>query len=166
MTALRNICAAALLLALAISSASTAATPYTPARGNAERAAIMDAIRRGTGSDTTFTVGYLKVVIDDDTRLAFAEVSPASESLTPFSGWLLLKRETGERWKVLWGVEKKGYENCKFISVAYRNAVALAERFETSMALFSPSFRATRLGLTARRTGDICKGRIVTDVNG
>lgn len=145
-------------------SATAAAMPYTPEPGTADRAAIMDSIRRGTESDSIFVVDYLKVTNGEGAKFAFAEVHPASASArSPFRGWVILKRETGERWQTLWGVDYDGYGSCHVLKTAYMNAVELASRFETSMMLFSREFRRGHLAIISRADGSTCKGSVVVN---
>lgn len=150
-------------LVIALLALPALAAPYTPSIGTADRASIMDAIRKGTHSNSVMVVDYLKVTTGPDgVRLAFAEVHPASASASaPFRGWVILKRSIGERWETLWGVDYDGYGACRPLKVAYTNAVEVASRFGTSMSIFSPEFRRANMALISRRDYATCKGNIV-----
>ncbi|WP_375381518.1 hypothetical protein [uncultured Sphingomonas sp.] len=156
----------AAVAAAAIGSSAHAADPYVPARGGAARAAIMDAIRRGTQSDSVFIVDYLEVASDEDTKFAFAEVHPASASgIKGFHGWVILNREVGEKWITLWGVDYDGHDYCRILNDNYQDAVEAASRYNTSMTLFSPSFRRQ---LSASFTNDdygTCRGKVIISIS-
>lgn len=113
-------------LIVAAGGVQAAPPVYTPAPGTPVRQQIMDAIREGTGSTSTFIVHRLRVTRGRTADIAYAEVDSANASSnSPFGGWLLLSR-IGGRWRVLWGVGGGGAMDCDQLEHVHRNSLAAA----------------------------------------
>jgi len=112
---------------LAVVSIFSAQPSSTPAPDSIERAAIMDEIRRGVGTDSVFKVERLVVYGDGSDRIAYAEVVPAQAgSRRPFSGWAVLEHKD-YGWRALVAVGGSGEARCGLIKATF--AVAMS-RFE------------------------------------
>lgn len=139
---------------LAVALAATALSPpatATPAPGSAERAAILDAVRVGTGTSGRVIVDHLRT----DGAAAYVELHGASAD--GMTGKAFLTREGG-RWTLAWAVAGGGATACAELSRLYD----LAVRRAGDSALFSVSFEADRAEADAgAQRGEICLGDIL-----
>jgi hypothetical protein len=131
--------AVAVLFAMPAASISAPLdTIYTPAKGSAERAAILDGLRAIDGEKPKFTVHAMNVFHHGSRAIAVVNAEADPGDGDP-ADWVLTSEGNGP-WKAVWGVGGGGSNSCIDIADAYREAQALARRYGADPAKLMPTF--------------------------
>lgn len=131
--------AAAVLFAMPAASMSTPLdTIYTPAKGSAERTAILDGLRALDNEKPKFTVHVMNVFHHGSRAIAVVNAEADPGDGDP-ADWVLISEVNGP-WKVVWGVGGGGANSCIDIADAYREAQTLARRYGADPAILMPEF--------------------------
>jgi hypothetical protein len=150
------------VVAAAAAVMTMGATFSTPGIGQSDRVAIMDAIRETTGVSTIFKVAYLRIGAAAGIKVAYTEVSPASSSDEPFTGWVFLTKFPGKPWQSMWGLENSKGSPCQAVRKAYQGTLEVSRKLKIGRELFSPAFFSRYLALSERGDNDRCQGALIT----
>jgi hypothetical protein len=131
---------------------------YSSAPGSVERAAIMEALRLGTHSNSRFLVDHLRVAREVRAKLAYVEVRPADPDLDPYLGWAILAT-TGSAWHLMYGLGSWSTSSCRLVRKVYTAATEAADLWDVKPhTLFSAKFFAAK-AIASRSRGDSeCSG--------
>jgi hypothetical protein len=154
-----------------LTASAAISRPVNLPPGDIDRAAIMDAIREGTGSDAVFKVEFIRIDRTASPQLAYAEVRPSDRRSPGFRGWALLTLHSppaGHVWKLIAGIDERHDSACKDV-VSEAEAVWDVVSRRGAISLLGPKVLRRRGIHSARLEANgrdmpwlgICSGRIV-----
>lgn len=140
-------------------AASQSVAVYTPAPGNAERTAILDALRGADGQNLRFRVDTLRVHRSAIGAVAYVVATPSRDQFD--GGEYIVERRGGGPWRRVWADTGGGSGSCAAGARYFNWAIALFTRHGVAADAMVPGItaQARQFAKAAQRDPDLqCVG--------